>query len=107
VATGGLYPVTGVWNKLLFQLDEQRLPAGRRPLLRWHSAFWDEFQRLPLLGLDTHLLLVLEQQPALGAAALDYLATSRQRWAAQAAQIELDARHGQLPERADLGRGAS
>lgn len=87
-----LYPLTGAWNKLLFQLDEQRLPAGRRSLLHWHSAFWDEFQRLPLLGLDNHLLLVLEQQPATGAAALDYLATSRQRWAAQAAQIELDAR---------------
>jgi hypothetical protein len=87
-----LYPVTAVWNRLLLQLDEQRLPAGRRPLLRWHSAFWDESQRLPLLGLDTHLLLVLEHQPASGAAALDYLATSHQRWAAQAAQIEMDAR---------------
>ena len=87
-----LYPITAVWNKLLLQLDEQRLTAGRTPYLRWHSAFWDEFQRLPLLGLDTHLLLVLEKQPEIGAAALDYLATSHQRWAAQAAQIELDAR---------------
>jgi hypothetical protein len=100
-----LYPLTAAWNKLLLQLDEQRLPAGRSSLLHWHSAFWDEFQRLPLLGLDTHLLLVLEQQPEIGAAALDYLATSRQRWAAQAAQIELDARYmTRCQNVADLGR---
>ena len=100
-----LYPLTAVSNKLLLQVDEQRLPAGKSSLLHWHSAFWDEFQRLPLLGLDNHLLLVLEQQPAVGAAALDYLATSRQRWAAQAAQIELDARTlANCQSVADLGR---
>jgi hypothetical protein len=100
-----LYPFTAVWNKLLLQLDEQRVTAGRGSLLRWHSAFWDEFQRLPLLGLDTHLLLVLEQKPDVGAAALDYLSTSSQRWAAQAAQIELDARHmAHCQTVADLGR---
>ncbi len=100
-----LYPLTALWNKLLWQLDEPRLAAGRRPLLRWHSAFWDEFQRLPLLGLDGHLLLVLEQQPSFGTAALDYLSTSRQRWAAQAAQIELDARTmANCQTVADVGR---
>jgi len=59
--------------------------------LRYHSAFWDEWQRLPLHNLDQHVLLILERNPDEGKAALNYLSTSRQRWAAQAVQIELDA----------------
>jgi hypothetical protein len=86
-----LYPFLLAWNSLLFRIDERRV--GNRPnLLRWHSAFWDEYQRLHLLGLDDHLILILEHNPAEGQAAMEYLASSRQRWAAQAAQIELDAR---------------
>ncbi len=87
-----MYPLLAGWNLLLFRLDSQRLPHGQASLLRWHSAFWDEFQRLPLTGLDNHLLLVLAHEPATGQAAIDYLSTTRQRWAAQEAQIELDAR---------------
>jgi hypothetical protein len=85
------YPFTAVLNTLLYRLDEQRT---NRPFsfLRYHSAFWDEHQRLPLLGLDSHVVLVAERYPAEGQAAVEYLSTSRQRWAAQAAQIELDAR---------------
>jgi len=85
------YPFTAVLNTLLYRLDEQRI---HRPfsLLRYHSAFWDESQRLPLLGLDSHIVLVAERNSAEGKAAIEYLSTSRQRWAAQAAQIELDAR---------------
>jgi hypothetical protein len=85
-----LYPLTAAWNLILFRLDERR--TGRRSLLRWHSAFWDEWQRLPLAGLDEHLLLVISRCPAEGQAALAYLSRSRQRWAAQAVQIELEAR---------------
>jgi hypothetical protein len=86
-----LYPFLTAWNLLLYHADERR--SGNRPsLLRWHSAFWDEFQRLPLLGLDQHLILVAERNPVEGQAATEYLATSRQRWAAQRAQSELDAR---------------
>ncbi len=104
-----LYPALTVWNLLLLRLDErwgdgrpgrdarrqspERSGAGSRlSTLRWHSAFWDEHQRLPLVGLDEHLVLVAERNPAEGRAAMDYLFDSRQRWAAQAAQIELDAR---------------
>ena len=47
-----LYPLLASWNLLLFRLDSERLPNGRSSLLRWHSAFWDEFQRLPLINLD-------------------------------------------------------
>lgn len=86
-----LYPLLIVWNTLLYQLDKRH--TGSKPsLLRWHSAFWDEWQRLPLTGLDKHVVLVMERNPTEGKAALNYLSTSRQRWAAQAAQIELDAR---------------
>lgn len=87
-----MYPLLSTWNLLLFRLDSQRLPRGQSSLLSWHSAFWDEFQRLRLGGLDHHLLLVLAHEPSTGQAAVDYLSGTRQRWAAQEAQIELDAR---------------
>jgi hypothetical protein len=81
-------------------MDERRRP-GKPALLRYHPAFWDEHQRLPWVGLDEHLVLVMERNPDEGQLALDYLANSpRQRWAAQAAQIELDAR--QLESCADV-----
>jgi hypothetical protein len=60
--------------------------------LRWHSVFWDEQQWLPLPGLDSHLLLIRENNPAEGQAASEYVSAGRQGWAAQSAQIELDAR---------------
>ncbi|WP_346293524.1 ATP-binding protein, partial [Sphaerothrix gracilis] len=79
------------WHFWLYRIDEAR--AGKQPsLLHRHLAFWDEWQHLPIWGLDKHLLLILERSPLEGQAALNYLSTSRQRWAAQAAQIELDAR---------------
>ena len=85
------YPLFAVWNLLLYQLDTQRRTQGLS-FLRYHSAFWDEHQWLPLLGLDEHIILVAQRNPAEAQAAIDYLSTRRQRWAAQAAQIELDAR---------------
>jgi hypothetical protein len=88
------------WHFLLYRLDQVRV--GKVPsLLHRHLAFWDEWQYLPIWGLDKHLLLVLERSPPEGQAALNYLSTSRQRWAAQAAQIELDAR--QLERCSDAG----
>jgi hypothetical protein len=88
-----LYPFLLVWNRVLYQLDQQRInQEEKRPLLHWHSAFWDEFQRLPLLNLDAHLLLTMQKSLAEGRTAMAYLSSTRQRWAAQAAQIELDAR---------------
>ncbi len=83
------YPLTFIWNLILLRLDEKRKSNS---LLRWNSAFWDEHQRLPLIGLDEHVVLTAERNPVAGRAAMDYLFNSRQRWAAQAAQIELDAR---------------
>jgi hypothetical protein len=86
-----LYPFLAAWNTLLFRADERRA-AGRSSLLRYHSAFWHEYQPLPLLGLEDHLVLVTERDREEGQAALEYLAAGHQRWAVQAAQVELDAR---------------
>jgi len=93
-----LYPFLTLSNILLYGLD--KLIVTKHSFLPWHSAFWDEWQRLPLQGLDNHVLLVMERNPEEGKAALNYLSTSRQRWAAQAVQIELDAR--ELENCADL-----
>lgn len=87
-----LYPFLLTWNTLLYYADE-RNRNDQLGLLRWHSAFWDEHQRLPLFGLEQHMVLISERDPAEGWAALHYLTTTgRQWWAAQAAQIELYAR---------------
>jgi hypothetical protein len=89
--------VLEAWNLILYRLDQQR--AGHRAsLLRWHSAFWDELQSLRLGSLDDYVLLVTERNPEEGRIALEYLRSSRQRWAAQAVHIELEARR---LERAD------
>ncbi len=86
-----LYPLVTAWNLLLYGADKRA--ADQPPTaLRRHAAFWDEYQRLPFIGLADHLLLVLARHPAEGQAALDYLTANPQRWAAQAVQIELDAR---------------
>ncbi|MEH2014924.1 nSTAND1 domain-containing NTPase [Nostoc sp.] len=85
------FPFLTVWNYLLYRLDKIR--NGKSPcLLRYHSAFWDEWQRLDLRGLDKHLLLIIENNPVEGQAALKYLSISPQSWAVQAVQIELDVR---------------
>ncbi|MCB0211929.1 MAG: ATP-binding protein [Anaerolineae bacterium] len=86
-----LYPIFLGWNFLLYRRDVRSKGQGVSSL-RWHSAFWDEHQPLHMVGLDDHMLLVMDRNPYEGWAAMNYLATNRQRWAAQATQIELDAR---------------
>jgi hypothetical protein len=84
-------PIWLLWNQLLYRLDEKR--SGERPsLFRYHSAFWDETHQLPLFNLDNYLVLIAERNPQEGHKAIAYLSTGYQRQAAQAAQIELDAR---------------
>ncbi|MEM8806093.1 MAG: hypothetical protein AAGF01_08710, partial [Cyanobacteria bacterium P01_G01_bin.38] len=99
-----LYPFELVWTLLIYRLDE-RSGGHRRPPLRWHTAFWDERQRLPFLGLDQYLVRVINRAPQKGQtegqAAMDYLSTGHQRWAVRNAQIELDAQ--QLECCADVG----
>jgi hypothetical protein len=75
------------WHMLIYWIDQYQ---GRvNSLLPKHLAFWDEFQYLPIWGLEKHLLLILEKNPIEGEAALNYLSNTHQRWAAQMAQIEL------------------
>jgi len=88
-----LYPFLLIWNALLYRLDENHLTRpDASPAFRFHSAFWDELQRLHLVNLDAYLLFVMETDIAEGRTAMAYLSGTRQRWAAQEAQIELDAR---------------
>ncbi|MEH2155222.1 AAA family ATPase [Nostoc sp.] len=84
------FPILIFWNYLLYRIDKRR-NAKSPCLLRFHSAFWDEWQLLHLPGLDEHLLFIIENNPVEGKAALEYLSTSPQRWAPQALQIELNA----------------
>jgi hypothetical protein len=78
------------WHDLLCRIDARKIKSSSS-LLPKHLAFWDEWQYLPIWGLDKHLLLVIDKNLIEGQAALNYLSTSRQRWAAQTVQIELDA----------------
>ncbi|BAY28211.1 hypothetical protein NIES2107_00350 [Nostoc carneum NIES-2107] len=84
------FPFLTAWNSLLYRLDKRR-NAKSPCLFRYHSAFWDEWQRSHVFGLDEYLLFVVKHNPVEGKAAIEYVSTSRQRWASQSAQIELDA----------------
>ncbi|MCA9980443.1 MAG: hypothetical protein KDD89_06415, partial [Anaerolineales bacterium] len=90
-----VYPFLLGWQFLLQRLDMRRWrqETQRGSLLRYHAAFWAEFQHWRLYGLDEYVVWVSEHYPAEGEAARAYLNTSPQRWAAVAAQIELDARY--------------
>jgi len=97
------FPFEEAWNLLLLRLD-QTPTAGSSPpsestethtpalWLRFHSVFWHQHQRFRLYGLDMHLVLAVERSASYGQQALAQVAQSHQRWAATAAQIELDAR---------------
>lgn len=85
------YPFVSAWNLLLYRADEKRVDS-QSSLITWHTAFWDEYQYLPLYGLEHYLVMVVERHPAEGKFALDHLTGSAQNWAVQEAQIELDAR---------------
>ena len=84
-------PLLRVGNNLLYQLDK-RCTNSESSLLRYNSAFWDEWEHQPLKDLDKHLVLVMERNPDEGNAAIKYLSTRPQRSAAQAALLEIDTR---------------
>ncbi|MCK5720240.1 MAG: ATP-binding protein [Thiomargarita sp.] len=85
-----LYPFQSAWNLILYHSDEKR--NNQKTLLHWHSAFWDEYQYLPLFGLESYLVMVAERNPKEGKIAIEYLSATTQNWAATEAQIELDAK---------------
>jgi hypothetical protein len=84
-----LYPFEAVWNLLICRAYERRKTSR---MIRWHSAFWDELQYIPLYGLENYLVILTERYPIVGKNAIEYLSINSQRWAAKEAQIELDAR---------------
>ena len=84
------HPLVDLWDLLLLRLDERGWSG--RPQLRRHAAFWFPQHSLPFAKLEEHLVLVAERDPAEGSAAIERLGGGHQRWAAQAAQIELCAR---------------
>ncbi|MCP4697358.1 MAG: MFS transporter [Gammaproteobacteria bacterium] len=86
-----LYPFMAVWSLLLYRAEQRRVHAAGS-LFRKHSVCWDESQYFPLYSLESYLLVISERYPEEGHTAIAYVSTTRQRWAAQAAQIELDAR---------------
>ncbi|AFZ03653.1 AAA family ATPase [Calothrix sp. PCC 6303] len=84
------HPLLITWNFWLYRL-QQGLTYKKPSLLSLYPAFWDEWSYIPFPELDKHLLLVINRNPEEGKAAIKYLAVTRQRWAVQAVQIELDA----------------
>ncbi len=84
-----LYPFEAVWNLLICRAYDRRKTSR---MIRWHSAFWDELQYIPLYGLENYLVKITERYPTVGKNAIEYLSINSQRWAAKEAQIELDAR---------------
>ena len=91
-----IYPFLSLFHILLYGLD-QIFAEKKLSFLRWHSAFWDEYQFIPFIGLDRHLVQVIKRNPDEGKAAIEYLlSNNRQPWAAEVVkielQIELDAR---------------
>ncbi|MDM8569271.1 hypothetical protein QUF50_07160 [Thiotrichales bacterium HSG1] len=81
------YPFELAWNLLIYQA-QRRDPKRTVNLLPWHSAFWNEQQHLPLLGLETLLVKVYEYDANLGQQAILHLSNTPQNWAVQATQIE-------------------
>lgn len=85
------YPLTAIWNQLLLWFDK-RSKNQQSSLLHLNAAFWDEYQWLPLSGLDEHLVFLANNDLKEGQAAIDYISTTtNQSWAAREAQIELRA----------------
>jgi hypothetical protein len=85
-----LYPLVSVWNLLLYWREQRRIQATHS-LFTWHSVCWDERQYLHLIGLKRYLITLSQHYPPEGQVAIAYVNTTRQQWAAQAAQFELNA----------------
>lgn len=90
------YPFEAAWNRILLQID-LKVDLSREPrpssCIRWNSAFWDELQTLRSDGLVEHLVVVMTRWPLIGAELIEQVSAGPQRWAAQAAQLELELEH--------------
>jgi len=94
------YPFAEAWNLLLYQAEVRHFAnfknssnaARSKPYLCWHTAFWDEQQRLPLYSLEKHLVWLYEQCPELAREKLEQLGGTLQAWAVPAVYQEIDTR---------------
>lgn len=79
------YPLFLPWQLLLYALDQYRLnprqPNSKTSCLRWHPAFWDELQYLPLWGLKRHLTYVRRCNPRQSRTLQKRLRHTYQAWA--------------------------
>ncbi len=87
-----LYPFATIYSLLIYNIDKKHMVNNKLNLLRYHPAFWNEWQHLPFINLNKYILLIAQRNPFEAKAAIEHLLNSRQCWAAQAVQIELDAR---------------
>jgi hypothetical protein len=101
-----IYPLEAALTTLLLRVAQGR-KSGSARLLYLNPGFWDESQFLKLYGLDEHLVLQAERNAEEGQSAIEYVSRGRQRWAAQAAQIELDARRLETCDGVDAIAGLS
>ncbi len=85
------YPFEAAWNRAL--LETEYRTGGPPQHFNKHSAQWDEIQMLPLYELDDYLAEIASHDKSLGVKYIDRISNSNQRWAAQSALLELDARH--------------
>ncbi len=84
------YPFEAAWNRLTVELDSR--PAAIKSSFHRHSLFWDEIQFMPFFELDDHLVEMSEKNKIQGSEHIEAVNRTNQRWAAQAALTELDAR---------------
>ena len=66
------YPFLLIWNLILVRQEEKEIDTTGRRMQR-HSAFWDQHQWIPLVGLNDYLLLLLEREPELGPVSYTHL----------------------------------
>lgn len=84
------YPFQAVWNRLLLELDMRQNVSNR--YFPGHSLCWDEIQLLPFFELDEYLVKCSEKSKKDGDRYINLVNQTNQKWAAQAALTELDAR---------------
>lgn len=90
------YPFAEAWNLLLFQAEQRRSApnslSNDKLYLRFHTAFWDEQQHLPLFSLEKHLVWLYEQAPQIAQQSIEQLGGTRQAWVAPVVYQEIDMR---------------
>ena len=84
-----LWPFLIIWHTLIYLIEKRNVIQSS--LLPYHAAFWDEHQRLQLVGLSEHILLTTDKNPREAQKAIDYLERRvHQRWAIKQAKLIIE-----------------